>query len=86
MFKCRGITNLVTGPKFYLLKLIEFNKIAILEKSITVRDDWWCTSSDPSQEKELKEISVCMKRLMRQKLIRDELRHQLEDFEFEGRL
>jgi hypothetical protein len=37
-----------TGPKFYLLKLIEFNKIAILEKSVTIRDDWWCTSSDPT--------------------------------------
>jgi len=31
-----------------LLKLVEFNKIAILEKSVTIRDDWWCTSSDPS--------------------------------------
>jgi len=53
---------------------------------VTVRDDWWCTSSDPQQERELKQISVCMTRLMRQRLIRDELRHELEDFDFEGRL
>lgn len=36
-----------TGPKFYLFKLVEFNKIAILEKSVTIRDEWWLTSSDP---------------------------------------
>jgi hypothetical protein len=41
-----------SGPKTYLLKLIEFNKIALIEKqpsvaSSAIREDWWCTSSNP---------------------------------------
>jgi hypothetical protein len=62
------------------LKLIEFNKIALIEKQPTtagssVREDWWCTSSNPlDEERELIEIQMCMVRLMRQKLLRDELK------------
>jgi hypothetical protein len=53
------------------LKLIEFNKIALIEKQPTtagssVREDWWCTSSNPlDEERELIEIQICMVRLMR---------------------
>jgi hypothetical protein len=41
-----------SGPKTYILKLIEFNKIALIEKqpsatNSAVREDWWCTSSNP---------------------------------------
>jgi hypothetical protein len=39
-----------------------------------------------NDERDLIEIQICMTRLMRQKLLRDELRHQLEDYEFEGRI
>ena len=39
-----------------------------------------------NDERDLIEIQICMTRLMRQKLLRDELRHQIEDYEFEGRL
>ena len=36
-------------PKVNLLKLIEFNKIALLEKSTSTRENnWWCTASDPA--------------------------------------
>jgi hypothetical protein len=82
----------LTGPKSYLLKLIEFNRIALFEKAACtagspIREDWWLTSSDPmNDERDLIEIQICMTRLMRQKLLRDELRHQIEDYEFEGRL
>lgn len=33
-----------SGPKTYLLKLIEFNKISLVEKPI--KEDWWCTSAE----------------------------------------
>ena len=37
-------------------------------------------------EQKLVEVQSCMTRLMRQTLIWDELRHVLEDYEFEGSL
>lgn len=60
----------LTGPKTYLLKLIEFNKIALIEKAPSTggqqREDWWCTASDPNvEERDLIEIQICMTRLMR---------------------
>jgi hypothetical protein len=44
------------------LKLIEFNKIALIEKQpstagSSTREDWWCTSSNPlNDERDLIEI------------------------------
>ena len=49
----------MTGPKTYLLKLIEFNKIALMERqSSNLREDWWCTSSDPTGEEERDLIDI----------------------------
>ena len=65
-YYCHRIGNTISGPKTYLLKLIEFNKVVLLEKLNIVRDDWWCTSSDPSnEESDLIEIQICMTRLLR---------------------
>ena len=74
--------ELPSGPKIYMLKLIEFNKIAILEKY------GYAAAIDRSdlEDVQLAEIQSCMTRLMRQRLLRDELRTQLEEYEFVGTL
>ena len=57
-------------------------------QSSNLREDWWCTSSDPSgeEERDLIDIQVCMTRLLRQKLLREELKTKVEQFAFESRL
>ena len=65
-----GIDNdqMLSGPKLYLLKLIEFNKIDVLEK-------YGFTNTTANQgdmfddEQQLAEVQSCMTRLMRQTLI-----------------
>lgn len=78
----------IEGPKLYLLKLIEFNKIAILEKhgysTATLSHHGGHIMIEDEQQ--ITEVQQCMTRLMRQTVIWEELRHELEDYDFEGSL
>ena len=58
-------SELPSGPKMYLLKLVEFNKIAILEKY------GYAAAIDRAdlEDVQLAEIQSCMTRLMRQRLL-----------------
>ena len=90
------------GPKFYLLKLVEFNKIHVMDQQnyqylfqngkscplhnseSIVGSNAWRVLLESENVKELQDIKNCITRLLRQKLIREELRLTLESFQFEG--
>ena len=57
-------------PKTYLLKLVEYNKIEINENDLYLEQST--------------EIELVMCRLMKQKLMNDELKHDLETYSFQG--
>ena len=57
-------------PKTYLLKLVEYNKIEIIEN-----DSFLMQTT---------EIEIVMCRLMKSRLINDELKHELETYSFQG--
>ena len=92
----------IMGPKFYLLKLVEFNKIHVMDQQnyqtifsngnsfpfnkseSVVGSNAWRVLLESENVKELQDIKNCITRLLRQKLIREELRLTLETFQFEG--
>ena len=53
------------GPKLYLLKLIEYNKIALLEKFATQQSVMPPSDIFYDDEQSLNEVQQCMTRLMR---------------------
>ena len=61
----------IEGPKLYLLKLIEFNKIAILEKQgySTYSVSHHGGHIMIEDEQQINEVQQCMTRLMRQTVI-----------------